>query len=65
MDRLDWLEAPQGLVQLPQGGVTTPAGFRAAGAACGLKPSGGLDVGVLVCDRDCTAALVDTASALP
>src|SRR6185436_18226985 len=27
-----------------------PAGFRAAGAACGLKPCGGLDVGLLVSD---------------
>jgi glutamate N-acetyltransferase/amino-acid N-acetyltransferase len=27
-----------------------PAGFRAAGAACGIKPSGKRDVGLLVCD---------------
>jgi glutamate N-acetyltransferase/amino-acid N-acetyltransferase len=27
-----------------------PAGFRAAGVACGLKPSGGLDLGLLVSD---------------
>jgi glutamate N-acetyltransferase / amino-acid N-acetyltransferase len=27
-----------------------PEGFRAAGAACGIKPSGNPDVGLLVCD---------------
>ena len=27
-----------------------PAGFRAAGVAAGIKPSGGPDVGLLVCD---------------
>ena len=33
------------------------AGFRAAGVAAGIKPSGGLDVGLLVCDRrDTTSA---------
>lgn len=31
-----------------EGGL--PAGFRAAGVACGLKPSGGLDLGLLVSD---------------
>ena len=25
-------------------------GFRAAGAACGLKASGGTDVGIVACD---------------
>jgi glutamate N-acetyltransferase / amino-acid N-acetyltransferase len=28
-----------------------PAGFRATGVACGLKPDGGLDLGLLVCDE--------------
>jgi glutamate N-acetyltransferase/amino-acid N-acetyltransferase len=27
-----------------------PAGFRAAGVACGIKPSGNPDLGLLVCD---------------
>ena len=31
-----------------EGGL--PAGFRAAGVACGLKPSGGTDLGLLVSD---------------
>lgn len=63
--RADWLEAPAGLEQIADGGITSPAGFHAAGAACGLKPSGALDLGILVCDRPATAALVDTTSALP
>ena len=32
----------------PRAGL--PAGFRAAGVAAGIKPSGGTDVGLLVCD---------------
>jgi glutamate N-acetyltransferase/amino-acid N-acetyltransferase len=32
----------------PQAGL--PAGFRAAGVACGIKPSGKRDLGVLACD---------------
>ncbi len=45
--------------------MTTPAGFVAGSAACGLKTSGALDVGVLACEGACTSALVDTTSALP
>lgn len=42
-----------------------PAGFRAAGAAAGLKPSGDLDVGLLVCDSpEATSAARFTASAV-
>jgi glutamate N-acetyltransferase/amino-acid N-acetyltransferase len=63
--RGDWLRAPDGLAPLPEGGVTTPAGFEAGAAACGLKPSGDPDVGVLVSRRPCVSALVDTVSALP
>ncbi len=33
------------------GGDALPAGFRAAGVAAGIKPSGGKDVGLLVCDN--------------
>jgi glutamate N-acetyltransferase/amino-acid N-acetyltransferase len=40
-----------------------PAGFRAAGVAAGLKPSGGLDVGMLVCSSpDCVSAARFTRS---
>ena len=38
-----------------QGGITAPAGFRAAGVACGLKPSG-LDVALVVSDDAASAA---------
>ena len=37
------------------GGITAPAGYRAAGAACGLKPSG-LDVALVVSDQPAAAA---------
>lgn len=47
------------------GSVTTPSGFVASGVACGLKESGGLDIGVLTSVRRVTSAIVDTASALP
>ncbi len=33
-----------------------PRGFRAAGVRAGIKPSGGLDLAVLVADDDCSAA---------
>jgi glutamate N-acetyltransferase/amino-acid N-acetyltransferase len=40
-----------------------PAGFRAAGIAGGLKPSGGLDVGLMVCSSvDCVSAARFTRS---
>jgi len=37
------------------GGITAPNGYRAAGVACGLKPSG-LDVAVVVSDEVASAA---------
>jgi glutamate N-acetyltransferase/amino-acid N-acetyltransferase len=40
-----WIEIPPHVRELPGG---LPAGFRAAGAACGLKPSGSRDLGLLV-----------------
>src|SRR5687768_15716044 len=36
------------------------AGFRFAGVACGIKPSGGRDLGLIVCDRPASAAAVFT-----
>jgi glutamate N-acetyltransferase/amino-acid N-acetyltransferase len=44
------------------GGVTTPAGFRAAGVACGIKKSGKLDLALLVSDRPASAAAVFTTN---
>jgi glutamate N-acetyltransferase/amino-acid N-acetyltransferase len=32
--------------------ASLPGGFRAAGVACGIKPSGNADLGLLVCDAD-------------
>ena len=65
MVRGDWIAAPEGLAPLPGGSVTSPAGFEAAGVACGLKPSGALDLGLLRSLAPGASALVDTASALP
>jgi glutamate N-acetyltransferase/amino-acid N-acetyltransferase len=43
-----------------------PLGFRAAGVAAGVKPSGGLDVGLLVCDvADAVSAARFTRSGVP
>jgi len=42
-----WIETPEHVTEL-DGGL--PAGFRASGIACGLKPSGALDLGLLVSD---------------
>jgi len=49
-----WLETPAHVAEL-DGGL--PEGFRAAGVACGLKPSGSPDLGLLVSDS------ADTVSA--
>jgi len=65
VERADWIGAPEGLARIEGTGVTTPTGFRAAGVAAGLKGEGLLDLGLLVSDRPCASALVDTASALP
>ena len=46
--RSRWVEHPAGVVRELGGGL--PGGFRAAGVAAGLKRSGALDVGLLVCD---------------
>lgn len=63
--RGDWLRAPEGLVAIPGGTITTTPGFRAAGVACGLKTSGALDLGILVAPAPVVSAMVDTANALP
>jgi glutamate N-acetyltransferase/amino-acid N-acetyltransferase len=63
--RDDWVRAPEGLEPVPGGSVTTPPGFRAGAAACGLKASGALDVGVLAADAPAASALVDTGNVLP
>ena len=46
-----WVPAPDHVRDLgPHAGL--PAGFRAAGVACGIKPSGNHDLGLLVCDAE-------------
>ena len=44
-----WVQLPDGAGERAAGGLAP--GFRAAGVACGLKPSGALDLGLLVCDE--------------
>ena len=46
-----WVEAP-GHVRELAADSGLPEGFRASGVAAGLKPSGGLDLGLLVCDSE-------------
>jgi glutamate N-acetyltransferase / amino-acid N-acetyltransferase len=48
-----WIEVPDHVTELPRG---LPMGFRASGVACGLKPSGGLDLGLLVSDTPATVS---------
>lgn len=63
--RPEWVQAPAGLEAGLAGGVCAPAGFVAGADACGLKPSGRLDVAVLAAEGACTSAMVTTTSALP
>ena len=49
--------------QIP-GGVTAPQGFRAAGVAAGLKPSGGMDLALLVSEVDAVTAGTFTKNAV-
>jgi glutamate N-acetyltransferase / amino-acid N-acetyltransferase len=49
---------------IPDGGITTPAGFSATGVACGLKKDGNRDLMLLVADRECTAAGVFTRNVI-
>jgi len=49
--RSRWVPRPAHVREL-EPGSGLPAGFRAAGVAAGLKPSGRPDVGLLVCDAE-------------
>jgi glutamate N-acetyltransferase/amino-acid N-acetyltransferase len=56
-----WIERPTHVTELPEGGL--PQGFRAAGAACGIKESGAPDVALMVSDaRETTSAARFTRS---
>ena len=46
-----WVAAPAHVREL-EPGAGLPAGFRAAGVACGIKPSGNTDLGLLICDAE-------------
>ena len=48
-----WVPLPDWVAEAPG---PLPAGFRAAGVAAGIKPSGGTDVGLLVCDAPDTVS---------
>ncbi len=51
------------LVFAPIGGsVSAPAGFRAAGVACGIKKSNGLDLALIVSDTPASGAAVFTTN---
>jgi glutamate N-acetyltransferase/amino-acid N-acetyltransferase len=57
-----WVEAPAGVEELEP--AQLPAGFRAGGAACGLKGGGKTDVGLVVCDaEEVASALLLTRNA--
>ena len=45
------------------GGVCAPSGFKVNAISCGIRPNGGLDLGLIATDRRCSAAGVySTAS---
>lgn len=48
---------------VPDGGVTTPRGFRAGGLHCGLKKTTRYDLGAIVCEVPAAAAGVYTLNA--
>lgn len=59
-----WVQAPAHVADLGPG-AGLPAGFRAAGVACGIKPSGNPDLGLLICDAEnpvSAARFADTAA---
>jgi glutamate N-acetyltransferase/amino-acid N-acetyltransferase len=56
-----WVDRPDHVSERDPGGLA--AGFRAAGVAAGIKDSGALDLGMLVCDEEaCTSDARFTAS---
>jgi glutamate N-acetyltransferase / amino-acid N-acetyltransferase len=60
-----WVSAPAHVRDLgPAAGL--PAGFRATGVTCGIKPSGNPDLALLVCDGESpVSAALFTATATP
>jgi glutamate N-acetyltransferase/amino-acid N-acetyltransferase len=63
--RSRWVPAPAHVQELAPD-VGLPQGFRAAGVACGIKPSGSHDLGLLVCDApESVSAARFTATGAP
>lgn len=63
-DLTRWLPLPAGVVESPA--EVFPDGFRGGAAATGSKPSGALDLGIVVCDEPAvTSAAKFTTSAAP
>ncbi len=63
--RSRWVTAPAHVRDLGAG-AGLPAGFRAAGVACGIKPSGNPDLGLLLCDAESVVSAARfTASGAP
>jgi glutamate N-acetyltransferase/amino-acid N-acetyltransferase len=60
-----WVQRPEHVSELaPDAGL--PEGFRAAGVACGIKPSGNHDLGLLICDAEAASSAARfTASGMP
>ncbi|MBF6621008.1 MAG: bifunctional glutamate N-acetyltransferase/amino-acid acetyltransferase ArgJ [Patulibacter sp.] len=59
--RSRWVDVPESIVDVRERGL--PQGFRAAGVAAGIKPSGARDVALLVCDApDAVSAIRFTRS---
>jgi glutamate N-acetyltransferase/amino-acid N-acetyltransferase len=61
-----WVTVPDHVTELEP--ATLAPGFRAAGVAAGIKPSGALDLGIIVCDApDATsdARFTDTGAQAP
>jgi glutamate N-acetyltransferase / amino-acid N-acetyltransferase len=64
--RSRWTTPAPGHVRELAADAGLPAGFRAAGVACGIKPTGNPDVGIVACDTDqCTSAVRYTATSTP
>jgi glutamate N-acetyltransferase/amino-acid N-acetyltransferase len=60
--RSRWVDAPTGVEELDPARLAP--GFRAAGAACGLKDGGATDVGLVACDaEEVSSALLLTRNA--
>ena len=57
--------SPSTFERLPDPSVTSATGFRAGAVAAGIKPSGSLDLGLLVSDAPCVAVGTFTQNTFP